>query len=126
MLAYFHRMYRGTLDEEDLGGRRVRGYGSYDRSADSGGSVQAIGNNDLAALKAAISKGAVVNAGDNRGTTLLMEAAAYSSPEAVKLLLDSGANPNAKNQFGSTALTMAADQPEKARMLIERGPTLTR
>jgi ankyrin repeat protein len=83
--------------------------------------VQAIRNNDLAALKAAISKGAVLNVGDSRGTTLLMEAAAYGSPEAIKLLLDSGANPNAKNQFGSTALTMAADQPETARMLVERG-----
>ena len=83
--------------------------------------IQAIRNNDLAGLKAAFAKGANVNARDSRDTTLLMYAASSGSAEAVKLLLDSGADVNAKNQFVNTALTLAADQPEKARLLIEKG-----
>ena len=83
--------------------------------------IQAIRNNDLAGLKAAFAKGANVNARDSRDTTLLMYAASSGSAEAVKLLLDSGADVNAKNQFANTALTLAADQPEKARLLIEKG-----
>ena len=83
--------------------------------------IQAIRKNDLAGLKAAFAKGADVNSRDSRDTTLLMHAAAVGSPEAVQLLLDSGANVNAKNQFANTALTLAADQPEKARLLIEKG-----
>jgi ankyrin repeat protein len=83
--------------------------------------IQAIRNNDLNALKAAFAKGSDVNARDGRDTTLLMHAAAVGSPEAVKLLLDSGADVKAKNQFDCTALFFAAGQPEKARMLVDKG-----
>ena len=83
--------------------------------------IQAIRNNDLAGLKARFAQGADVNAHDSRDTTLLMHAAAVGSTEMVKQLLDSGAAVNAKNQFDNTALTLSADQPEKARMLIEKG-----
>lgn len=83
-------------------------------------SIQAIRQNDLAGLKSRIAKGEV-NVRDSRETTLLMHAAAVGSVEAVKLLLDSGADVNAKNALGSTALMLAADQPEKARLLIAKG-----
>ena len=45
-------------------------------------------------------KAAAVDTRDQRGTTLLMHAAAIGSPDAVKLLLDSGADVNAKNEVG--------------------------
>ena len=55
----------------------------------AGDLIQAIRNNDLASLKASLAKGAdAVNTRDQRGSTLLMHAAAIGSPEAVKLLLE--------------------------------------
>jgi ankyrin repeat protein len=83
--------------------------------------LQAIRNNDLAALKARLAKGAGVDTRDRRGSTLLMHAAALGSPEAVKLLLDNGADPNAKNDLEATALILGAGNAEKARMLVEKG-----
>src|ERR1035437_10273980 len=83
--------------------------------------IQAIRNNDLASLKARLAKGAQVNTRDQRGSTLLMHAAAFGSPEAVKLLLESGADVNAKNDLEATALILGAGYPEKVRMLVEKG-----
>ncbi len=83
--------------------------------------IQYIRNNDLTALKSCLAKGAAVDTRDQRGTTLLMHAAAIGSPEAVKLLLGSGADVNAKNDLEATALILGAGNPEKARMLVEKG-----
>ena len=83
--------------------------------------IQDIRNNDLTALKSCLAKGAPVDARDPRGTTLLMYAAAIGSPEAVRLLLGSGADVNAKNDLEATALILGAGNPEKARMLVEKG-----
>jgi ankyrin repeat protein len=83
--------------------------------------IQAIRNNDLASLKARLAKGAPVDARDQRGSTLLMHAAAIGSPEAVKLLLESGAQVNVKSDLEATALILGAGNPEKARMLVEKG-----
>src|ERR1035437_10604970 len=83
--------------------------------------IQAIRNNDLASLKARLAKGADVNTRDQRGSTLLMHAAAFGSSEAVKLLLESGAQVNAKNGLEATALILGAGNAEKARMLVENG-----
>src|ERR1700682_6164697 len=71
-------------------------------SADDG--IQAIRNNDLASLKARLSTAADVSVRDQRGSTLLIHAAALGSPEAVRLLLGSGADVNAKNELDATAL----------------------
>jgi ankyrin repeat protein len=83
--------------------------------------IQAIRNNDLASLKARLAQGVDVNSRDQRGSTLLMHAAALGSPDAVKLLLQSGADPNAKNDLEATALILGAGNAEKARLLVEKG-----
>jgi ankyrin repeat protein len=83
--------------------------------------IQAIRQNDLAAIKSRLAKGADVNMRDGRETTLLMHAAAIGSADAVKLLLDSGADVKLQNPLGSTALNLAAGQPEKAALLIAKG-----
>src|SRR5437763_540971 len=88
----------------------------------AGDLLQLIRNNDLAVLK----KRLVVNpadaaAGDACGTTLLIHAAAIGSPEAVKLLLDSGADPNAKNQMDETALILGEGDVRTVQMLVEKG-----
>ena len=82
---------------------------------------QAVRDNNLTLLKTRLHKGAGKNARGKHGDTLLMQAAAVGSPEAVRLLLESGPDVNARNGFDNTALIMAANQPEKARMLVAKG-----
>jgi ankyrin repeat protein/mono/diheme cytochrome c family protein len=55
------------------------------------------------------------------GITPLMYAALYGTADAVRALLDAGANPNAKNDAGATALLWAVDDAAKTRLLIARG-----
>ena len=55
------------------------------------------------------------------GSTPLMYAALYGDFDSVRLLLDSGADPNVRNDAGATALMWAADDLEKARLLLDRG-----
>jgi ankyrin repeat protein len=83
--------------------------------------IQANRNNDLTSIKAQLDKGADVNSADSHGSTLLMQAAAFGSADAVQLLLARGAEVNAKNQFEATALIWGANDPRKARLLIEKG-----
>jgi ankyrin repeat protein len=92
---------------------------SQDNSGD--GFYLAIRTNNLARLSTMLAGGANVNAKDERGVTPLMYAAWVGSPEAMKLLLDRGADPNLINSSGSTALMMAVTEISKVRMLVERG-----
>ena len=82
----------------------------------------AIRANDLAGLRSLLAKGADPNVPDPRGgSTPLMHAAAVGSVEAMTLLLDGKANPNAANAAGLTALMIAATDIGKVRLLLERG-----
>src|SRR4051812_48184947 len=92
---------------------------SQDNSGDA--FYLAIRTNNLARLNTMLGGGANVNAKDERGVTPLMHAAWVGSPEAMKLLLDRGADPNLTNSSGSTALMMAITEIAKVRMLLERG-----
>jgi len=87
---------------------------------------QAIRNDDLASLKAQLAAGADVNTKDRRGASLLLYAAAYGSPESVKLLLDSGADVDAANAFDVTPLIWAGGEPAKVRMLVAKGANVNR
>jgi len=80
----------------------------------------AIRNNDLTTLSALL-KSSVVDVRDKRGATPLMYAAATGSIEAMTLLLNAGADVNAKNDFDATPLIWAAGDPAKSRLIIERG-----
>lgn len=77
---------------------------------------QAIRNDDLNTIRALGVNDLEVK--NRRGTTPLMYAAAFGSAEAVRLLLEKGANVNAKNTFNATALLWCAGDPVKARMLL--------
>lgn len=90
-------------------------------AADSADLLKMVRNNDLQQLQAALKAGADANARDSRKATLLMHAAAFGSPDAVRILLNAGANVNAKNAFDASALLWAAGDPVKARILIEAG-----
>jgi ankyrin repeat protein len=55
------------------------------------------------------------------GITPLMYAALYGDVASARQLLDKGADPNARNDAGSTALLWAVDDPDTTRLLLERG-----
>ena len=55
------------------------------------------------------------------GSTPLMYAALYGDSSAMQLLLTHGADPNARNDAGATALMWAVDDLEKTRLLVRHG-----
>ena len=69
-----------------------------------------------------LDESAYIDAESPNGTTPLMMAAMYGSPEAVKVLIQAGADLTLKNQLGMTALDFAVrGQRANARDLIETG-----
>lgn len=64
---------------------------------------------------------AQVNARDDQGSTPLIHAAMYGDEAVVRLLLEKGADPNAKNDTGVTALMQVTNSVAKARELLEAG-----
>ena len=95
---------------------------AQDAGPSSDAFYSAIRDNDLTKLQALLKGGANPNVSDPRGgATPLMYSAAVGSVEAMKLLLDSGANANGTNATGATALMWAATDIEKVRLLLSRG-----
>ena len=64
-------------------------------------------------MRLLIENDAYIDAESPNGTTPLMMAAYYASPNAVKLMLEEGADPLLKNQDGQTALDMALVKDKK-------------
>jgi len=85
----------------------------------------AIRNNDLATLRRLMAQAGSAKTVDGRGTTPLMYAAALGSLDAMKVLVDAGANVNAANAFGATALMWCAGDLAKVRYLVEHGASVT-
>lgn len=55
------------------------------------------------------------------GSTPLMYAALYGGSDSVRRLLESGADPNLRNEAGATALMWAAGGLEKTQLLVSHG-----
>jgi ankyrin repeat protein len=90
----------------------------------------AIRQNDLTQLKALLDQGSAPNGSapkgnadtaDDRGITPLMYAAEIGSLDAMRLLIDRGADVNRQNAFGSTALMWSVADPAKVRLLLDHG-----
>jgi ankyrin repeat protein len=91
----------------------------------------AIRNNNLTELKAlldqkatdqkATDQRALADLADNHAITPLMYAAEIGSVDAMRLLLDRGADVNAQNAFGSTALMWSVSDAAKVRLLLDHG-----
>jgi ankyrin repeat protein len=62
-----------------------------------------------------------VDVKDPLGTTPLHYVALYGNTESVRILLDRGADPNARNKSEATPLIYGAYNFDKARLLIEKG-----
>ena len=86
---------------------------------------QAIKENDVVIIETLFKKGANPNLRDSEtGETLLMFAARFSTPEVVQSLIVGGADVNARNKSGQTALTLADNEDnlwrEKIVALLKR------
>lgn len=73
----------------------------------------------LAIIDLLLEHHAYIDAESPNGTTPLMMAAQYGSIEAVKLLLEAGADPRLKNQLGLSAIDFAhrVNRPEAAELI---------
>ena len=81
----------------------------------------AIRDNNLAQMNALLDQKASANLADNHGITPLMYAAEIGSVDAMRVLIDHGADVNAQNDFGSTALMWSVSDPSKVRLLLDHG-----
>jgi Ankyrin repeats (3 copies)/Domain of unknown function (DUF3471) len=85
---------------------------------------EAVRKGDVAAVTAALDRGADVNAKFRYGTTALFKAAERGNVEVAKLLLDRGADLKVKDTFyGATAMTWALDNNHVGvvRLFLEKG-----
>jgi ankyrin repeat protein len=81
----------------------------------------AIRENNLSQLKSLLEQKAGASVADNRGITPLMYAAEIGSLDAMRLLIERGADVNTQNAFGSTALMWSVSDPAKVRLLLDHG-----
>ncbi len=81
----------------------------------------AIRAGDLDGLKSLLKHRVLPNGVDRQGVTPLMNAAAVGSIEAMKALIEGGAEVNLQNDFGSTALMWSAGDVRKVRLLLDHG-----
>jgi peptidoglycan/LPS O-acetylase OafA/YrhL len=92
--------------------------------ADDGTLVAAVKTSDLAAIRQRLKEGADSSAGDAKfGASPLAWAAMRGDTEALQLLIDGGADVNARNKDGSTPLHGAAflGRARAAELLIKKG-----
>ena len=89
--------------------------------AADGSLLEAIRRDDGSKVRELIAGGDARNERDESGASPLMYAALFASVSTMQLVLDSGADVNASNRNGSTALMWAVADPAKIRLLLERG-----
>ena len=80
--------------------------------------------NDLDAVRQLAAKSGAASVRTSLGETPLHYAATYGSTESVRILLDRGADPNARNSAEATPLIYAGYSLEKTRLLVEKGAGL--
>ena len=86
--------------------------------------IEAAQSGNTAAILDLLRKGLDVNARDDQdGRTILMHAAWFGHLDVMRILIDKGADANAKNKNGATALILAADRgnAEIVTFLIDKG-----
>jgi uncharacterized protein len=85
------------------------------------GLFDAIRRADIREVKRSLKRGADVNDRNEQWDTPLMLAAVYAPADVMKVLLDRGADPEAKDKLGGTALMRAVGDINKVKLLLDRG-----
>ena len=86
--------------------------------------IAAVRTRDRATLETLIAADpALVTSTDAGGSTPLHHAAGFGAIDSLALLIDKGADVNAKNRRGSTPLFWALQDEAKVRLLLSRGAT---
>jgi ankyrin repeat protein len=84
--------------------------------------LDAVRNGDASAVKKMLrADKSLASTSDASDSTVLMHAAMLGESEIVKLLLDAGADPNAKNKRSGTALLWAITDVGTVRLLLDHG-----
>ena len=97
---------------------------AYAQKADDAALIEAAKNGDLSGVKSALSRGTSSNTKDENGTTVLTWASYNGHEDVVKLLLDKGAEVDAKHSTdGRTAMWFASQEghAEVVKLLLEKG-----
>jgi ankyrin repeat protein len=81
--------------------------------------LSSIKNNDTAQIRSLLKSGADIFIADNDSDNVLMYAALYSTADCMRQLLQKGANPNARNKLGETAIMWCSNDLEKTKLLLE-------
>ena len=85
----------------------------------------ALEKDDTSLLKNLLQSGVDVNAADADSDNVLMYAALYASPTAMKILLDHKANPNQSNKLGETPLMWSTHDLQKVKLLVAFGADIS-
>lgn len=83
--------------------------------------LEAARTGDIPAIQLSIRQGANVNPKNKYGITPLLQAIGQNQTEAVRFLLNNGADPNLNAPFGSPLLEATGRDTEIVRLLIEHG-----
>jgi ankyrin repeat protein len=84
--------------------------------------MEALRNGDLQTFTRLVREDpGAVNLKGAGGSAPLMYAALYGDAASVRQLIEAGANPNAANDAGATALMWSIDDPDETEVLLEHG-----
>jgi ankyrin repeat protein len=81
----------------------------------------AIRNNGLVRVRELSLDGSSVKLADGKGVTPLLYASAFGSVEAMRVLLEAGADVNAAESLGAVPLHWSACDPARVKLLLEHG-----
>lgn len=76
---------------------------------------------DQPAVARLLANRSLASRADRHGSTPLMYATLYADPSLMGLLIEQGANVNAADEAGTTALMLAAGDADKVRLLVKHG-----
>src|SRR5690242_7396654 len=82
-------------------------------AGDASALIRAAANRDEATVQKELDNHIDVNAQDGEGKTALHWASELNDVNLVRILLKAGANPNIKDRFSNTPLTLAADKYQR-------------